>query len=69
MCELNLQSLKDDESFLSRIVTGDETWVSKFEIELKKDSREWHLKGSHAECPMKALRNRSEKKVMVTVFF
>ncbi len=68
MCELNIQSLKEDNNFLSRIVTGDETWVSTFEIELKKDSKEWHKKGAHAECPMKALRNRSTRKVMLTVF-
>ncbi len=62
MCELNLQSLKDDPEFLRKIVTGDESWVSVFEMELKKNSKEWHPKGSTTDRPMKALRNRSEKK-------
>ncbi len=69
MCELNLQSLKDDPEFLGKIVTGDDSWVSVFEMELKKNSREWHPKGSTTDRPMKALHNCSEKKAMLTVFF
>ena len=43
--------------------------MSLLEVELKKDSKEWHPKGTHAECPLKAIRNRSLRKVMVTVLF
>ncbi len=46
MCELNLQSLRDDNQFLDKIVTGDESWVSIFELELKHNSREWLPKGT-----------------------
>ncbi len=68
-CQINLDSLKADATYLSRIITGDESWVSVYKVELKKNSREWHPKGTHADRPIKALCNRSEKKVMVTVFF
>ncbi len=38
LCEMNLQLLKDHEDFLERVITGDESWVSVFEIECKGDS-------------------------------
>ena len=69
LCELNLQSLRDDDQFLSKIVTGDESWVSIFEMELKKDSKEWHPRGSNSDHLIKAVCNRSVKKAMITVFF
>ncbi len=68
LCQSNIQSLKEDPDLLKKVVTGDESWVSVFEMELKKDSKEWLPKGTHAERPLKAIRNRSTKKVMVTVF-
>ncbi len=68
LCEQNLQKLREDSEYLNRVVTGDELWVSIYEIELKKDSREWHLKGSNCR-PIKAIQNRSVKKAMLTVFF
>ncbi len=69
MCELNMQALKDDNDYLKKIVTGDESWVSVFEIEIKRLSCEWHPKGSTASRPTKALRQRSERKCMLTAFF
>ncbi len=69
LCQSNIDSLKGDPTFLCRIIMGDECWVSLLEVELKKDSKEWHPHGTHADRPMKALRNRSQRKVMVTVFF
>ncbi len=69
LCEMNLQCLRDDSTFLSRVITGNETWISIFEMELKKDSREWHPRSTHAVQPVKALCNRSCKKVMLTVFY
>ncbi len=50
MCELNLESLRQDDSFIDKIITGDESWVSIFELELKQNSREWHPSGS-LTCP------------------
>ncbi len=69
MCELNMQALKDDDYYLNKIITGDESWVSVFEMETKRSSCEWHPKGTIAARPTKALRQRSERKSMLTVFF
>ncbi len=69
LCEDNLQAMKDDPLFLSRIITGDESWISVFEMELKVKSREWLPKGRHTLRPIKAIRNHSEKKAMITIFW
>ncbi len=37
-CERNLQRLKDDPTILDRLVTGDESWVSVFEVPTKRQS-------------------------------
>ncbi len=41
MCEQNLEHCLDEPDFLARIVTGDESWVSVFEMERKTKSRVW----------------------------
>lgn len=57
----------DGEAFLSRIVTGDETWVHHFEPETKRQSMEWR----HAYSPQKKKFKTvpSAGKVMMTVFW
>lgn len=57
----------EGEAFLSRIVTGDETWVHHFEPETKRQSMEWH----HPQSPRtkKFKTTPSARKVMVTVFW
>lgn len=37
---------EDTDGVLSRIVTGDETWVHHYEPESKQDSMQWHKKGT-----------------------
>ena len=37
---------EDKDGLLSRIVTGDETWVHHYEPESKQDSMQWHKKGT-----------------------
>ncbi len=68
-CERNLQRLKDDPTILDRMVTGDESWVSVFEIPTKKQSSQWLPKETHSTCPQKALPQRSERKMMLMLFF
>lgn len=58
---------EDPEDFMSRIVTGDETWVSTFEMEGKQATSLWSPKG--AARPKKALPLRSQSKTMLTLFF
>ena len=68
-CERNLQRLKDDPTILDRLVTGDESWVSVFEVPTKRQSSQWLPKGTHGDRPQKALLQRSERKSMLTLFF
>ena len=37
---------EDGDKILQRIVAIDETWISSFEPELKRQSSEWHTKNS-----------------------
>lgn len=66
----NLMNIMDNdsESFMQRIVTGDETWLYAFDPEPKMQAREWRPKGSTP--PVKAKDERSVgKKVMAAVFY
>ena len=55
------------EAFLSRIVTGDETWAHHYEPESKRQSMEWR----HPQSPKKKKfkTTASAGKVMITVFW
>lgn len=57
----------DSAGFLSRLVTGDETWVHHFDPESKHESMQWLQKGGDA--PLKARRQASAGKIMMTVFW
>ncbi len=65
----NIQLVKDNLEFLHNVITCDESWVSVFEMETKRSSCEWHPKGTRLERPRKAMRQRTEKKAMLTAFF
>lgn len=58
---------RERNSFLHRIVAGDETWARAFEPELKRQSAEWTGEGSPR--PTKAVRSPTPTKVMHIVFF
>jgi hypothetical protein len=53
--------------FLDHIVTGDETWVSHFTPESKRQSLEWHHPQSPSK-PRKFKQTFSTRKIMATVF-
>ncbi len=65
--QTNLDLLAADPTFLDRIVTGDETWISVQDPESKKESKQWMRKGE--PHPQKAMRSHSTKKTMLTLFF
>lgn len=65
----NLDLVSEDTSILSWIVTGDESWISLQEIDTKQTSCEWLLKGSPGLRPMKVRKQRSVRKLMLTVFW
>ena len=67
ICQDMKQSLADDPDLLSKIITGDETWVYGYDPETKFQSSQWKSPGSPR--PKKARQSRSQVKVMLIVFF
>lgn len=63
---LNLLSM-DKEFFLGQIVTGDETYLHRYEAETKRQSSQWLTAG--AQPPLKAIRKTSSAKIMMVVFW
>ena len=57
----------DPSGFVSRFVTGDETWIHHYDPESKHESMEWRQKGG--DPPLKARRQQSAGKIMMTVFW
>ncbi|XKL61109.1 hypothetical protein PGB90_008166 [Kerria lacca] len=55
------------EEYLSRIVTGDESWVHYYQPESKEQSKIWKKKGSEPTRKFKTLP--SEGKVLLTIFW
>ena len=53
----------EGQDFLSRIVAIDETWVSSYEPELKRQSAEWHTPSSTR--PAKYRRTQSKLKMLM----
>ena len=67
ICQCLLDRYNNEgEEFLSRIVTGDETWVHHYEPESKTQSMEWKHTGSPMKKKFKA--QPSARNVMLTVF-
>jgi len=57
----------EDEAFLTRIVTGDETWIHYFAPESKRQSLEWKHPGSPVKKKFKS--QPSAGKVLLTIFW
>ena len=58
---------KEGNSFLNRIVTGDETWILFKNPESKNKSKEWRKKDE--KIPERPKLNKYSKKIMLTVFW
>jgi hypothetical protein len=56
-----------NENFLKIIITGDETWVYEYDVEIKTQSSK--RVGKNSPRPKMARRVRSNVQVMLTVFF
>jgi [histone H3]-lysine36 N-dimethyltransferase SETMAR len=52
---------------MKHIVTGDETWVYKFDMQTSQQASEWRFPTEPK--PKKPRRSRSKVKVMLNVFF
>jgi len=57
----------EGEAFLTRIVTGDKTWVHHFAPESKRQTMEWKHPGSPVKKKFKS--QPSAGKVMLTIFW
>lgn len=57
----------EGEQFLSRVITGDETWARSYEPELKRQSAEWLPVDSPR--PSKAIRGMPKMKSMHIIFY
>ena len=57
----------DEEEFLSRLVTGDETWIHHWDPETKLESMQW--KHPNSPPPKKFRTQPSAGKVMATIFW
>jgi hypothetical protein len=62
-----LDRASEDENFLKRIITGDETWVYGYNVETKMQSSQWV--GKNSPRLKKAQWAISNVKVMLTVSF
>ena len=61
------ENAANDSSFLSNVITGDETWVYAYDPETKTQSSQWKSPGSPR--PKKARQVRSNIKSMLICFF
>ena len=67
VCTELRQLASDDESLLSRVITGDESWVYGYDPETKRQSSQWRSPASPR--PKKAIRAKSNLKSMIITFF
>jgi len=65
-CEMKHQ-LKTDPDFLSKIITGDESWCYGYDPETKQQSSQW--KSASSPRPKKARQVKSNVKTMLICFF
>jgi hypothetical protein len=62
-----LECANGDPEFLKTVITGDETWVYRYDLEMKVQSSQW--KHSSSPRPKKAQQAWSKVRVLLTVFF
>ena len=67
ICQELRQRALDDPSFMSRVITGNESWVYGYDPETKQQSSQWKSPGSPR--PKKARQSCSMTKSMFIVFF
>lgn len=67
VCTELRQLASNDETFLSRVITGDESWVYGYDPETKRQSSQW--KSPTSPRPKKARQVKSNLKSMIITFF
>ena len=61
-----LSKVDSDPSFIKRIITGDETWIYKYDTHSRHQASEW--RSPNEPRPKKPRRFQSKKKAILTVF-
>jgi len=67
ICTELRQLTSDDETFLCRVITGDESWVYGYDPETKQQYSQW--KSPTSPRPKKARQVKSNVKSMIIIFF
>jgi len=67
ICAELLEQVEADSELLEQVITGDERWFFQYDLETKRQSLEWCLKGSPR--PKKAHMSKSKVKCMHVCFF
>lgn len=67
VCTENLRHLEQEPLLLRQVIMGDESWCYCFDPVRKHKSSAWLGRGD--PCPQSAIRPRSQKKVMLCIFF
>lgn len=68
MCHKNLKRIRDGhQQIISKILTGDETWVYFYDVPSNKEARVWVFQDE--EIPKLAQKELHVKKIMYAVFF
>jgi len=67
VCTELRQLATDDETFLSRVITADESWVYGYKPETKRQSSQW--KSPTSPRPKKARQMKSNLKSTIITFF
>ena len=60
MCLDLLDRLEREPQFFSRVITGDESWISVYDPNTKRHRREWHT--ANSPRPKKASMSKSKIK-------
>ena len=63
----NLEQIAEDREVLKKIVATDETWCFTYDPRSKRADMQWAKKDE--PCPSKPLRGRSQKKLLLILFF
>ena len=66
ICQDLLGRLETEPDFSDKVITGDGSWVFDYDLEIKRQSAEWHTKNSSR--PKKARMSRSRVKTMIVFF-
>jgi len=45
-CCVDWKTSEESDEFLESVITGDESWIYEYDIELKSQSREWKQRDS-----------------------